>query len=240
MNTAHTSHPVALITGGGRGVGRAAAERFAAGGYHVVVCARTESDVQQTARQIIDQGGSVLGIKCDVSSSLDVAALFDSTLDHFGRLDVLINAAAILVKQPFAEMSMKDWDAVMSVNLRGTVLCCHHAFRIMQRQGGGTIINISSLSGFPNVEKFPGLSAYNVSKYAVAGLSEILAVEGRPQHIRVLAVSPGAVDTEMLRQAAPQLKASMTPEQFARILFFLASDEAQPLSGINIPIFSNE
>ena len=240
MNTAHTEHPVALITGGGRGVGRAAAERFAAGGYHVVVCARTASDVQQTAQQIIDQGGSVLGIKCDVSSALDVAALFESTLEHFGRLDVLVNAAAILVKQPFADMPIAEWDKVMSVNLRGTVLCCHHAFRIMIGQSGGTIINISSLSGFPNVEKFPGLSAYNVSKYAVAGLSEILAVEGRPHHIRVLAVSPGAVDTELLRQAAPQLKAGMTPEQLARILFFLASDEAQPLSGVNIPIFSNE
>jgi NAD(P)-dependent dehydrogenase (short-subunit alcohol dehydrogenase family) len=240
MNTVHTEHPVALITGGGRGVGRAAAERFAAGGYHVVVCARTASDVQQTAQQIINQGGSVLGIKCDVSSASDVAALFDSTLEHFGRLDVLVNAAAILVKRAFADMSIKEWDQVMGVNLRGTVLCCQHAFRIMMRQGGGTIINISSLSGFPNIEKFPGLSAYNVSKYAVAGLSEILAVEGRPHHIRVLAVSPGAVDTEMLRQAGHDLKAGMTPEQFARILFFLASDDAQPLSGVNIPIFSNE
>ncbi len=239
MNTPQTSRPVALITGGGRGIGRATAERFAAGGYQVVICARTEGEVRQTAQHITDQGGSVLAITCDVSSALDVGALFESTLEHFGRLDVLVNAAAILVKQPFAEMSIEAWDAVMATNLRGVVLCCHHAFHIMQRQGGGVIINISSLSGFPNVEKFPGLSAYNVSKYAVAGLSEILAVEGRPHHIRVLAVSPGAVETEMLRQAAPQLKADMTPEEFARILFFLASDDARPLSGINLPIFSN-
>jgi NAD(P)-dependent dehydrogenase (short-subunit alcohol dehydrogenase family) len=106
-------------------------------------------------------------------------------------------------------------------------------------QGSGVIINISSLSGFPNVEKFPGLSAYNVSKYAVAGLSEILAVEGQPHHIRVLAVSPGAVDTEMLRQAGHDLKPGMTPEDLAKILFFLASDDARHLSGVNIPIFSN-
>jgi NAD(P)-dependent dehydrogenase (short-subunit alcohol dehydrogenase family) len=109
----------------------------------------------------------------------------------------------------------------------------------MMHQGGGVIINISSLSGFPNVEKFPGLSAYNVSKYAVAGLSEILAVEGRPYNIRALAVSPGAVDTAMLRQAAPDLKPGMTPDDLARILLFLASDEARHLNGVNLPIFSN-
>jgi NAD(P)-dependent dehydrogenase (short-subunit alcohol dehydrogenase family) len=239
MNTSKSSQPVALITGSGRGVGRATAQHFAAHGYHVVVCARTAKQIAETAQSIIDQGGSVLGMRCDVSSASDVGALFDATLEHFGRLDVLINAAATLVKQPFAEMTIKTWDTVMATNLRGAVLCCRRAFDIMIPQGGGVIINISSLSGFPNVEKFPGLSAYNVSKYAVAGLSEILAVEGQPHHIRVLAVSPGAVDTEMLRQAAPQLKAGMTPDDLAKILFFLASDDARHLSGVNIPIFSN-
>ncbi|HEY7348312.1 MAG TPA: SDR family oxidoreductase [Ktedonobacterales bacterium] len=239
MNTAKTPQPVALITGAGRGVGRATAQHFAAQGYHVVICARTISQIQATAQSISAAGGSVLGMRCDVSSASDVGALFAAALEHFGRIDVLINAAAMLVKQPFAEMTIKTWDKVMEVNLRGAVLCCRRAFDVMIPQGSGVIINISSLSGFPNVEKFPGLSAYNVSKYAVAGLSEILAVEGQPHHIRVLAVSPGAVDTEMLRQAAPGLKAGMTPDDLARILFFLASDDARHLSGINLPIFSN-
>ncbi|HEU5367724.1 MAG TPA: SDR family oxidoreductase [Ktedonobacterales bacterium] len=239
MNTPRTPQPVALITGGGRGIGRATAQHFAAQGYHVVICARTASQLQATARSISEQGGSVLGMRCDVSSPSDVGALFDALMQRFGRLDVLINAAATLVRQPFAEMSIKTWDMVMATNLRGAVLCCRRAFDIMIPQGGGVIINISSLSGFPNVEKFPGLSAYNVSKYAVAGLSEILAVEGQPHHIRVLAVSPGAVDTEMLRQAGHDLKPGMTPEDLAKILFFLASDDARHLSGVNIPIFSN-
>jgi len=239
MSTAKTPQPVALITGAGRGIGRATAQHFAAQGYHVVICARTTSQLQAAAQSISAQGGSVLGMRCDVSSASDVGALFDTTLERFGRLDVLINAAAILVRQPFAEMTIKTWDTVMATNLRGAVLCCRRAFDIMIPQGGGVIINISSLSGFPNVEKFPGLSAYNVSKYAVAGLSEILAVEGQPYNIRVLAVSPGAVDTEMLRQAGHDLKAGMTPEDVARILFFLASDDARHLSGVNIPIFSN-
>ncbi len=239
MSTSASTQPVALITGAGRGIGRATAQHFATHGYHVVICARTVSQIQETAQSIIALGGSVLGMRCDVSSASDVGALFASTMEHFGRVDVLINAAAILVKQPFAEMTIKTWDKIMEVNLRGAVLCCRRAFDIMIPQGGGVIINISSLSGFPNVEKFPGLSAYNVSKYALAGLSEILAVEGQPYNIRVLTVSPGAVDTEMLRQAAPHLKPRMTPDDLARILFFLASDDASHLSGVNIPIFSN-
>jgi NAD(P)-dependent dehydrogenase (short-subunit alcohol dehydrogenase family) len=239
MNTSKSSQPVALITGSGRGVGRATAQHFAAQGYHVVLCARTASQIAQTAQSIIDQGGSVLGMRCDVSSASDVGALFDATLEHFGRLDVLINAAAVLVKQPFAEMTIKTWDTVMATNLRGAVLCCRRAFDIMIPQGGGVIINISSLSGFPNVEKFPGLSAYNVSKYAVAGLSEILAVEGQPHHIRVLAVSPGAVDTEMLRRANPALRPGLTPGDVAELIVALLDSPLAPASGANIPLFSN-
>ncbi len=240
MNKLPTNNKrAAVITGSGRGIGRATAKLFAANGYRVVVCARSENEVQSTAQAASAQGGDVLGLRCDISNERDVGRLFDTALRRFGRVDVLINAAAILVKQPFAEMTMEVWDEVMATNLRGTVLCCRRAFTAMMHQGGGVIINLSSLSGFPNVEKFPGLSAYNVSKYAVAGLSEILAVEGRPYNIRALAVSPGAVDTGMLRQAAPDLKPGMTPDDLARILLFLASDEARHLSGVNLPIFSN-
>jgi NAD(P)-dependent dehydrogenase (short-subunit alcohol dehydrogenase family) len=240
MNKLPTNNKrAAIITGSGRGIGQATAKLFAASGYRVVVCARTESDVQETAQAIAALDGDVLGVRCDIANEQEVARLFDTTLRRFGRVDVLINAAAILVKQPFAEMTMPVWVEIMATNLRGTVLCCRRAFTAMRHQGGGVIINLSSLSGFPNVEKFPGLSAYNVSKYAVAGLSEILAVEGRPHNIRVLAVSPGAVDTEMLRQASPTLKPGMTPDDLARILLFLASDDARHLSGINLPIFSN-
>ena len=110
----------------------------------------------------------------------------------------------------------------------------------MATQKQGVIINISSLSGVRGVEKFPGLSAYNVSKSAVAGLTEILAVEGKPYNIRVCAVSPGAIETAMLRQAAPHLKAGMTPADMAEILLFLADDSGRMLSGSNIEIFSNQ
>ncbi|HEV2473416.1 MAG TPA: SDR family NAD(P)-dependent oxidoreductase, partial [Chthonomonadales bacterium] len=141
--------------------------------------------------------------------------------------------------QSFAGMDIATWDAVIDTNLRGTFLCCREAFRVMSEQRSGVIINLSSLSGVKGVEKFPGLSAYNVSKAGVASLTEILAVEGKPYNIRVCAVSPGAVDTEMLRQAAPHLKAGMTPGDMADILLFLADDSGRALSGINLEIFSN-
>jgi len=136
-------------------------------------------------------------------------------------------------------MDVATWDSVIGVNLRGIFLCCREAFQIMAKQQQGIIINMSSLSGVKGVEKFPGLSAYNVSKAGVAGLTEILAVEGKPYNIRVCAVSPGAVDTVMLRQAAPHLKAGMTPDDMAEILLFLADDSGRMLSGSNIEIFSN-
>src|SRR5438552_7429075 len=136
-------------------------------------------------------------------------------------------------------MDTATWDQVLDINLRGTFLCCREAFRIMMVQRQGVIINLSSLSGVKGVEKFPGLSAYNVSKSGVAGLTEILAVEGKPYNIRVSAVSPGAIDTDMLRQAAPQLKAGMTPDDMAEILLFLTDDSGRMFSGSNIELFSN-
>src|SRR5439155_27335193 len=123
--------------------------------------------------------------------------------------------------------------------LRGRFLCYREAFRVMLTHRSGVIITMSALSGRKGVEKFPGLSAYNVSKAGVAAGTAILAVEGKPYNIRVCAVSPGAVDTVMLRQAAPHLKAGMTPDDMAEILLFLADDSGRMLSGSNIEIFSN-
>jgi NAD(P)-dependent dehydrogenase (short-subunit alcohol dehydrogenase family) len=175
----------------------------------------------------------------DVTDEQSVADLFARTVAAFAPPDILVNSAGAVARVPFERMETAIWDEVLGVNLRGTFLCCRAAFRAMIPRGGGVIVNLSSLSGVRGVEKFPGLSAYNTSKFGVAGLSEILAVEGRPHNIRVVAVSPGAVDTEMLREAAPHLRAGMTPEELARILLFLVGPDARPLSGTNLEIFSN-
>ena len=230
---------VAIITGAGRGVGRATALRFARKGARVVLFSRTPAPLHDVAAEITREGYPVLSLVGDVSREEDVQALFQQALQTYKRIDILVNCAGIVSVRPFVEMDISIWDQVLGVNLRGTFLCCLEAFRVMAAQNSGVIVNLSSLSGVRGVEKFPGLSAYNVSKAGVASLTEILAVEGKPYNIRVCAVSPGAVDTKMLRQAAPHLKAGMTPDDLAEILLFLADDSGRMLSGTNLEIFSN-
>lgn len=230
---------IAIITGAGRGIGRATALRFAREGAKVVLFSRSADNVNKVADEMRGQGGEALAIVGDVSREEDVRRLFEQAMAKYGRVDILVNCAGIVEVRRFVEMDAETWDRVLNVNLRGTFLCCLEAFRVMAQQQSGVIINLSSLSGVKNVEKFPGLSAYNVSKSGVAGLTEILAVEGKPYNIRVCAVSPGAVDTEMLRKAAPHLKAGMTPDDMADILLFLADDSGRMLSGTNLEIFSN-
>ncbi|WP_069804928.1 SDR family NAD(P)-dependent oxidoreductase [Thermogemmatispora onikobensis] len=232
---------VAVITGAGRGIGRATAERFAREGANLVLFSRTPEHLDETRTRIERQGGRsrVLAIAGDVAREEDVERLFQQARAHYGRVDILINSAGIVALCPFREMDTATWDRVLAVNLRGTFLCCRAAFRLMAEQGQGVIINLSSLSGVKGVEKFPGLSAYNVSKAGVASLTEILALEGKAHNIRVCAVSPGAVDTDMLRQAAPHLKPGMSAEDMAEILLFLADDSGRRLSGTNLEIYSN-
>ena len=230
---------VAIITGAGRGVGRATALRFAREGARVVLFSRTPAPLVDVATEIAREGYPVHSFVGDVSREEDVQALFQQAMQDYKRVDILVNCAGIVAVRPFVEMDAATWDHVLGVNLRGTYLCCQEAFRIMAAQHSGVIVNLSSLSGVKGVEKFPGLSAYNVSKAGIASLTEILAVEGKPYNIRVCAVSPGAVDTEMLRQAAPHLKAGMTPDNLAEILLFMADDSGRMLSGTNLEIFSN-
>jgi NAD(P)-dependent dehydrogenase (short-subunit alcohol dehydrogenase family) len=170
-----------------------------------------------------------------------VEQLVEQAVAAHGRLDILVNNAAMLGRAPFLELEPALWDAVLGVNLRGAYLCARAGFRHMTAQSpsGGSIVNISSLSGVRGPEKFPGLAAYNVSKAGLLALSDILAVEGKPHGIRVNAVSPGAVETAMLREAGHGLRALATPADVARTVVFLASDLSHPATGANIEILSN-
>jgi len=230
---------IAVITGAGRGVGRATALLFARAGAKIVLFSRTQAQLAETVSAIREQGGVAFAVVGDVAREEDVQSLFEQTQEQYGRVDILVNCAGVVAVKPFAELDTATWDEVIGVNLRGTFLCCRAAFRVMTEQKQGVILNISSLSGVKGVEKFPGLSAYNVSKAGVASLTEILAIEGKPHNIRVSAVSPGAIATEMLRQAAPHLTAGMTPDDMAEILLFLADDSGRMFGGSNIELFSN-
>ena len=243
MNTASAAsslqQPIALITGGGRGIGAATAEALARKGAHVIVASRTEAELIATVARLRAAGLSASWQVLDVADDVAVDAAFDRIAAEFGRLDMLVNNAAILLSGAFAEMTMADWDRLMAVNLRGAVLCARRAFRLMQERGG-SIVNVSSLGGVPGTEKFPGYAAYTVSKFALTGLTEALAAEGKACNIRVNGVAPGAVDTDMLRKAAPHLRTRTTPADVAKVIAFLCDPaESGCMTGAMLTINSN-
>ncbi len=232
-------HRVALITGGGRGIGAAAAEALARKGAHVIVASRSAAELADTVATLRGAGLSGSAQVLDVADDAAVEQAFAGITAEFGRLDLLVNNAALLLSGPFATMAMSDWDRLLAVNLRGAVLCARQAFRLMAERGGA-IVNVSSLGGVANTEKFPGYTAYTVSKFALTGLTEALAVEGKACGIRVNGVAPGAVDTVMLRQAAPHLRTRTTPADVAKIIAFLCDPaESGCMTGATLVINSN-
>lgn len=201
---------IAVITGGSGGIGRAVAHELETRAWQVVSLSRGEG--------------------CDVSDEAQVKKAFG----RLGRLDALVHCAAVLIKRPFADLTAAEWDEQLGAGLRGAFLCSREAFRMMSGQGG-SIVMVSSLSGVAGAEKFPGMAAYVAAKSGLAGLTEALAVEGRPHGIRVNAVSPGAVDTPMLRVAGVE-GPTLEPVEVAQVIVWLASPESAPLSGANLRI----
>ncbi len=178
------------------------------------------------------------GYECrDLSRTSGYDAGDEASVNRFfsqlERLDTLVNNAAILELAPIIDMKVEVWDEVMRVDLRGAFLCSQAAFRLMK--AGGTIVNVGSLSGVLGTDKFPKMSAYVAAKSGLAGLTEALAVEGRPMGIRVNAVSPASVATEMGRIAGIG-QDPLSPEEVARVISWLATPDSAPLTGANIRI----
>lgn len=203
-----------VVTGGSGGIGSAVVERFRANGWTATSLSRREG--------------------CDVSDEAQVREAFA----RFEHLDALVHCAAVLVKRRVDEMTAEEWDVQLGATLRGAFLCSREAFRLM-RERGGAIVMVSSLSGVVGAEKFPGMSGYVAAKSGLAGLTEALAVEGRPHGIRVNAVSPGAVDTEMLRIAGVE-GPRFRPSDVAGVIVWLASADSWPVSGANLRLDPTE
>ncbi|HEX5034198.1 MAG TPA: SDR family NAD(P)-dependent oxidoreductase [bacterium] len=235
---------VAIVTGASRGIGEATARLLAERGAAVTLVSRGRDPLNQVADRInADRGRrAALAVCGDVGSEATWKDAFQAASEAFGAVDILVNAAGLFRAGSLADTELDEWEEVLAANLRGSFLGCRAMFRQAGRlQRPGSIVNISSLGGIRSTEKFPGMAAYVVSKHGIVGLTEIAAVEGKTLGIRVNAVAPGAVATEMLRQAAPFLKTKTQPEDVAKAIAFLC-DETQSgkVSGSVLEIFSNE
>ena len=229
---------LAVVTGASRGIGAATAAAMAAAGAHVVLAARDQRALDGVAGRIKDAGGQATPMPTDVSDEAAVQRLF-AEIAGIGRVGALVCAAGVLTPARFAETTSAMWDETLAVNLTGTFLCCRAAFTAMVPAGRGRIVNFGSLSGVYATETFPGLAALILSKYGVIGLTEAIAVEGREHGISAICLSPGAVDTEMLRRANPALRPGLTPDDVAELIVALLDSRLAPARGANIPLFSN-
>jgi NAD(P)-dependent dehydrogenase (short-subunit alcohol dehydrogenase family) len=227
-----------VVTGASRGIGAATAAAVAAAGGHVVLAARNRQDLEAVASRIKEAGGDATPVPTDVSDEAAVGRLF-ATVSATGQLGALVCAAGVLTPAMFPVTTSVVWEETIGVNLTGTFLCCRAAFTAMVPAGDGRIVTIGSLSGVYATEKFAGLAAYNVSKYGVIGLTEAIAVEGKEHGISAVCLSPGAVDTEMLRRANPALRPGLTAADVAELIVALLESPLAAVSGANIPLFSN-
>jgi NAD(P)-dependent dehydrogenase (short-subunit alcohol dehydrogenase family) len=239
--------PVVLISGALTGIGRATALAFAREGNRVVVSGRREEAGQALAAELRALGAEAEFLRADVRFEAEVRSVVERTVERFGRIDVAVNNAGTEGQlAPIVEQTATNYEDTFSVNVLGTLLSLKHEMRVMLAQGAGSIINLSSIAGQVG---FAGGSVYVASKHAVEGLTKSAALEGATAGVRVNAVAPGPVATEMLDRFAggteegkagflatiPARRAA-TPDEIAQTIVFLASDKARYLTGQNIAV----
>jgi NAD(P)-dependent dehydrogenase (short-subunit alcohol dehydrogenase family) len=244
---------VAIITGSSRGLGMAFAKRFAREGARLVLC--DVRDCAPVVREIQAEGGEALGMKVDITVEREVVEMAEKAVGHFGKIDVLVNNAAISggletpdFMKPYEELTSADWDRMLAVNVKGTFLCCKAVIPQMKKQRRGNIVNIGSTTGF-NGE--PGFLHYSTSKGGLMTMTRGLARALGDFDINVNAVAPGVVMTESMRLLISEeeekrlvqrqlLKRSIQPEDIASAVVFLASDEASMITGQMLSVNGGE
>ena len=233
---------VAFITGGGSGIGRATALAFARGGADIVIVGREKEKVEQTARLVEELSGRALALKCDVSQEEEVKSAIGTTIQTFGRLDCAFNNAGIGQEtRSIHKVSVKDWDRIIGINLRGVFLCMKYEIPLMLKQGAGAIVNNSSGSGIVGAK---GISAYTASKHGVIGLTKTAALDYAQSNIRINAVCPGLTDTPMMEHYTRGTSIGRgfvilltpmgrlgKPEEIAEAVVWLCSDGASFVTG---------
>ncbi|PJF44755.1 MAG: short chain dehydrogenase [Phototrophicales bacterium] len=241
------SGKVALVTGGASGIGRATAIAFAKAGAKVAVADVNEKGGEQTVQKIREQQGEAIFIKTDVSQSAQVQNMVKTTVDTFGRLDYAFNNAGISGDQlPIHETPEELWHRVISINLTGVWLCMKYEIPQMLKNGGGAIVNTSSVLGLVGIQY---LSPYVAAKHGVVGITKEAALTYGPQNIRVNCVNPGVIRTAMTTEnpsipveAMEQMAATQPiprmadPSEVAAVVVFLCSDEASYITGVALPV----
>jgi len=246
MKTSSQTNPVVLITGALTGIGRATAIAFAQEGARIIVSGRREEEGRKLETELRELDAEAEFIRADVRHEDDVRNLVDQTVQRFGRLDVAVNNAGTEGKTgPITEQSPESYAATFDTNVLGTLLSLKHELRVMSAQKSGSIVNLSSTFGRVGA---PGASLYVASKHAVEGLTKSAALEGAPFGVRVNAVAPGPIETDMLSRFAgsDERKASFAAgvplkrlgraEEIAEAIVFVASDKASFISGSSVPV----
>jgi NADP-dependent 3-hydroxy acid dehydrogenase YdfG len=213
---------VAIVTGAGRGIGRAVAEAFAAEGASVVLAARTAGDLERVAKDVERAGVRALVVPTDVADDPAVDRLVTRAVETLGRVDILVTAAGVATFGPAAEQTPRDWDAMLAVNLRAVMVSCRAVLRPMLAQRRGSIINVASVAASRPI---PGAAAYTATKAGVMGFSRVLAEELRTAGIRVGVLVPGAVDTPLWDTipGGPDRARMLRPDDVARAAVLMAS-----------------
>jgi NAD(P)-dependent dehydrogenase (short-subunit alcohol dehydrogenase family) len=214
---------VAIITGGGRGIGKAIAMHYAREGAKLALCARTSAELDQTVNELRGMKAEAEGWTCDVSLEEPVREFAAAAHEKFGRIDILVNNAGVMTRPaPMTELDVKKWDYTIAVNLRGPFLITRAVLPIMMKQKAGSIINVSSMIGRGAYANF---LAYATSKWGLEGFSQTLAAEARSSNIRVNSVEPGYVATKLTGYSGSK------PESVTEVFVFLASDESKSVTG---------
>lgn len=211
---------VVVVTGANRGIGRAIAERFAREGASVVLAGRNAAKLQAVARDIESRRGKAHAVVCDVTREEDVQKLVEEAISRYNGLDIMINNAGVMVARNLADTTTEDYDLVVDTNLKGVYLGCREAFKVMKARGGGVIINLSSVAG---KEAWAGLGLYSASKFGLMGMTYALADEGTRHNIKVSALCPGAVATDLMKSTQINMGELIQPEDVAEAALYLAT-----------------